>query len=350
MSLAQPYRSRDGHFYSGVKFSHGTNSTMGMKATCASGANYNGAYNSNFYITDPVWSCDFSRNLMPDGPNYDGAWPEVARSSKRRKVSDFSRETAPGTYQQQVKYDHGLQNYANLWQHVPPQVFSSYCNAPLVCDNGSAVVAAAPRSGGSSAYSSTISKRDRSKFEDEEEVVFMSRDEIERRSPSRKDGIDMLHEMRLRHSYCAFLQNLGFRLDLPQTTIGTAMVLCHRFFVRRSHASHDRFLIATATLFLAAKSEETSRPLNDVLRIASEILHGQEFAVLSYMLPIDWFEQYRERITEAEQLVLTTLNFELGVQHPYESLTSTLQKLGYSQSVLVNLALSLISEGGSIED
>ena len=28
----------------------------------------------------------------------------------------------------------------------------------------------------------------------------------------------------------------------PQTTIGTAMVLCHRFFVRRSHACHDRFV------------------------------------------------------------------------------------------------------------
>lgn len=59
----------------------------------------------------------------------------------------------------------------------------------------------------------------------------------------------------------------------------------------------------------------------------------------------DWFEQYRERILEAEQLILTTLNFELGVQHPYEPLTSTLQKLGFSKSVLVDLALSLISEG-----
>ena len=28
----------------------------------------------------------------------------------------------------------------------------------------------------------------------------------------------------------------------PQTTVGTAMVLCHRFFVRRSHACHDRFV------------------------------------------------------------------------------------------------------------
>lgn len=33
-----------------------------------------------------------------------------------------------------------------------------------------------------------------------------------------------------------------FLIFRPQTTIGTAMVLCHRFFVRRSHASHDRFV------------------------------------------------------------------------------------------------------------
>lgn len=59
----------------------------------------------------------------------------------------------------------------------------------------------------------------------------------------------------------------------------------------------------------------------------------------------DWFDQYRERVTEAEQLILTTLNFELSVQHPYESLTTTLEKLGFSQSILVTLALSLVSEG-----
>ncbi|XP_058077655.1 cyclin-T1-5-like isoform X3 [Magnolia sinica] len=134
----------------------------------------------------------------------------------------------------------------------------------------------------------------------EGDVSFMSRDEIERLSPSRKDGIDSLRETHLRYSYCAFLQNLGMRLELPQTTIGTAMVLCHRFFVRRSHACHDRF---------------------------------------------NWFEQYRERVIEAEQMILTTLNFELNVQHPYIPLTSVLSKLGLSQSALVNLAWNLVNEG-----
>lgn len=49
---------------------------------------------------------------------------------------------------------------------------------------------------------------------EEEEAVLMSRDEIERCSPSRKDGIDLVRETHLRYSYCAFLQNLGMRLDL----------------------------------------------------------------------------------------------------------------------------------------
>ncbi|KAJ6794805.1 uncharacterized protein M6B38_227855 [Iris pallida] len=175
---------------------------------------------------------------------------------------------------------------------------------------------------------------------------LMSRDEIDRRSPSGRDGIDRLLETHLRYTYCAYLQSIGTRLELPQTTIGTAIVLCHRFFLRRSHASHDRFLIATAALFLAAKSEETPCLLNTVLRVSCEICQKQNFDFFPYMFySQDWFEQYRERVTEAEQMILTTLDFELEVQHPYVPLTSVLNKLGLSQTVLFNLAWNLISEG-----
>lgn len=45
-------------------------------------------------------------------------------------------------------------------------------------------------------------------------------------------------------------------------------------------------LIATASLFLAAKSEETPRPLNNVLRASSEIFHKQDMNFLSYLLPV----------------------------------------------------------------
>ncbi|XP_022738698.1 cyclin-T1-4-like isoform X2 [Durio zibethinus] len=249
---------------------------------------------------------------------YHHAQPNYAPSFKRRKYSAATRGYSA--------------------RHYPPS--SMHCTA-VPFDSSNFIP---PIRSNAEASTSVSNKRDRAQLEDDESV-FMSRDDIERYSPSRRDGIDALCEAHLRYSYCAFIQNLGLQLELPQTTIGTAMVLCHRFFVRRSHACHDRFLIATAAIFLAAKSEETPRPLNDVLRTSWEIFHKQDIRYLSYLLPIDWFEQYRERVIEAEQMILTTLNFELNVQHPYDPLTSILNKLGLSQTFLVNLALNLVSEG-----
>uniref|UniRef100_A0A7C9AAA3 Cyclin-like domain-containing protein n=1 Tax=Opuntia streptacantha TaxID=393608 RepID=A0A7C9AAA3_OPUST len=292
----------------------------------------NDCYNYNRYnhydsgIFDSMKAHDYnynaSRNCRERVHYGNYSRPHGSPSSKRRKFSENSWGTDVGYYWRPNEYDHTESNPSTA--------------------NASVSATTAPST---SAHCHTTGKRDRSDLENDDEVVLVSRAEIERCSPSRKDGIDVLHETRLRYSYCAFIQQLGMRLDLPQTTIGTAMVLCHRFFLRRSHASHDRFLIATAALFLAAKSEETARPLNDVVKASCEIVHKQDLTFLSYMLPIDWFEQYRERITEAEQLILTTLNFELTVQHPYDPLTSILDKLGLSQTLMVNLAVTLVNEG-----
>ena len=66
-----------------------------------------------------------------------------------------------------------------------------------------------------------------------------------------------------------------------------------------------------------------------------------------YWVKQDWFEQYHEWVIKAEHaiVILSTLNFELNVQHPYAPLTSILNKFGLSKSVLVSLALNLVSEG-----
>ncbi|KAM3330537.1 hypothetical protein ACQJBY_027023 [Aegilops geniculata] len=182
--------------------------------------------------------------------------------------------------------------------------------------------------------------------EDGDARTLLSREEIERRSPSWKDGIDSALEARLRASYCAYLRCLGFRLGLPQTTVATAVVYCHRFFFHRSHACNDRFLVATAALFLASKTEETTCLLNTILRASCEVSENQEFNLLPYMSRgQNWFELYRESVIQAEQMILTTLDFELEVTHPYTSLSSALSRLGLSHSVLFNVALSLINEG-----
>ncbi|OAY72588.1 Cyclin-T1-5 [Ananas comosus] len=237
----------------------------------------------------------------------------------------------------------------------PPPLKRRRSDAPgrpgeTAADRGRWIGGAGSGSGAASTSASAFNGRRGLRAEPEpaagDVVAFMSRDEIERCSPSRKDGIDSVLETRLRYSYCSYLQSLGMRLELPQTTIATAVVLCHRFFLRRSHACHDRFLVATAALFLAAKSEETPCLLNTVLRASCEVSQNPEFAFFPYLFHgQDWFEQYRERVTEAEQMILTTLDFELDVKHPYAPLTSVLLKLGLSRTILFNMAWSLVSEG-----
>ncbi|KAL2922569.1 Cyclin-T1-4 [Bienertia sinuspersici] len=292
---------------------------------------------SNFFQNDDYHNYNrhshYDRKLFNDMRMYDSCYSMLGNCREQARRGNYTRPHGSLSFKRQKVSDETRDCLPNQFTFAALN-FSNDCNIfPAI---------AAPST---SAHCDTVGKRRRLDLEDGDCSVLITREEIERCSPSRKDGIDALHETRLRYSYCAFIQNLGMRLDLPQTTVGTAMVLCHRFFIRRSHACHDRFLIATATVFLAAKSEETARPLNDVLKASCEILHKQDLTILSYMLPIDWFEQYRERITEAEQLILTTLNFELSVQHPYDNLTSILNKLGVSQTHLMNLALNLVSEG-----
>nr|XP_016474192.1 PREDICTED: cyclin-T1-3-like isoform X1 [Nicotiana tabacum] len=341
MALAQTYYSQGGPFRGDSRSFYGRNQISGTHSS---------AYNHYDTVVSHLFSSngfhDLSRNFSEYSYGYDNFVKlEAEPSLKRRKCSASGWESSDRYSQATNACKDVPSKQPNTCYNVPLRNSRAYDDAYSACNNNSAITTSTSRPR-SDASAPTSSKRDRSWLEDTEtDNIFMSREQIDKCSPSRKDGIDAMHEAHLRYSYCAFLQNLGIRLGLPQTTIGTAMVLCHRFFVRRSHACHDRFLVATAALFLAAKSEETARPLNNVLRASCEIFHKQDLAVLSYLLPVDWFEQYRERVIEAEQMILTTLNFELNVQHPYEPLTSTLEKLGLSETVLVNLALHLVSEG-----
>lgn len=95
------------------------------------------------------------------------------------------------------------------------QESQQYYVPPMVHDNipSSYNFQGPPTRSDGDASTSASCKRDCSIFEDDK-PVFMSRDEIDRHSPSRKDGIDVHHETHLRYSYCAFLQNLGMRLEL----------------------------------------------------------------------------------------------------------------------------------------
>jgi hypothetical protein len=50
----------------------------------------------------------------------------------------------------------------------------------------------------------------------------------------------------------------------PPWGLATAALLCHRFFSRKSMKRNDRFVIAAASLHLAAKIQESPKPIRDV--------------------------------------------------------------------------------------
>ncbi|KAM3293381.1 hypothetical protein ACQJBY_036756 [Aegilops geniculata] len=175
---------------------------------------------------------------------------------------------------------------------------------------------------------------------------YFSRKEIEENSLSRKDGIDLKKESYLRKSYCTFLQDFGMRLKVPQVTIATAIVFCHRFFLRQSHAKNDRLTIATVCMFLAGKVEETPRPLKDVVLISYEIIHKKDPAAVARIKQKEVYEQQKELILIGERAVLITLGFDLNVHHPYKPLVEAIKKFKVAQNALAQVAWNFVNDGG----
>lgn len=174
---------------------------------------------------------------------------------------------------------------------------------------------------------------------------YFSRKEIEENSPSRRDGIDLKKETYLRKSYCTFLQDLGMRLKVPQVTIATAIIFCHRFFLRQSHAKNDRRTIATVCMFLAGKVEETPRPLKDVILVSYEIINKKDPAASQRIKQKEVYEQQKELILLGERVVLATLGFDLNVHHPYKPLVEAIKKFKVAQNALAQVAWNFVNDG-----
>jgi len=194
---------------------------------------------------------------------------------------------------------------------------------------------------------SGVSSYSRNSNEKQDEVArwYFGRKEIEENSPSRLDSIDLKKETYLRKSYCTFLQDLGMRLKVPQVTIATAIIFCHRFFIRQSHARNDRRTIATVCMFLAGKVEETPRPLKDVIVVSYEIIHKKDPTTAQKIKQKEVYEQQKELILNGEKIVLSTLGFDFNVYHPYKPLVEAIKKFKVAQNALAQVAWNFVNDG-----
>lgn len=159
---------------------------------------------------------------------------------------------------------------------------------------------------------------------------YFTRKEIENHTPSRSDGIDYKHEQHLRKLYCSFLQELGIELTVPQLTIATAMMFCHRFYMRQSHAKNDWQTVATVCMFLACKAEETPKFLGELVVVAYKLTHKYDPSASRRIREI--YDKQKELILIGEKLLLTTIAFDMNIEHPYKSLVTAVKRLGITHS------------------
>ncbi|KAJ9567123.1 hypothetical protein OSB04_003089 [Centaurea solstitialis] len=171
---------------------------------------------------------------------------------------------------------------------------------------------------------------------------YFSRKEIECHTPSRSDGIDYKQEQHLRKLYCSFLQELGIELKVPQVTIATAMMFCHRFYMRQSHAKNDWQTIATVCMFLACKAEETPRWLGELVVVAYKLVYKWDPSASRRIREI--YDKQKELILIGERLLLATIAFDLNIEHPYKSLVAALKRLDITHKELVKVAWNFVND------
>ncbi|GIL45138.1 hypothetical protein Vafri_2471, partial [Volvox africanus] len=149
--------------------------------------------------------------------------------------------------------------------------------------------------------------------------IFRTLEELRATNPSIRDGLDPDKEVLWRRQYCKLIQEAGMALKIPQWGgISVAITLCHRFFAIKSMKKNDRFLVATACLFLAAKIEESPKLLKNVIMESERIRHTKNPAALRALDDPVNFDRLREEVLQAERAVLYTLGFDLKIEQPYK--------------------------------
>lgn len=152
-----------------------------------------------------------------------------------------------------------------------------------------------------------------------------------------------------------FIQQVGILIKVPQITITTAIVFCHRFLMRASLKRECEgipkfhpFQIAATTLFLALKVEETPRKVRDLIQACCQVAQHNPSLKIDEQSKDYW--RWREQFSYAEDIVLETLCFDLSLVSPHRVLFELLKQYGLEHNKrLRNSAWAFVSDATSGE-
>lgn len=172
--------------------------------------------------------------------------------------------------------------------------------------------------------------------------------QLKEMSPSlRHDKLDWKQETIRKKCLCRFIDQLGIDyVKVEQLAIATACVFMHRYYRQhglRSAQGGDRFTVATACLFLAAKVQENPKQLSDFVPFSmalrewtwsnSQVKDPRQkrlsiFAAMEkHKADKEACMKMKEKILVAERSILYTLGFDIDFDLPYLFVHSLIDKL-----------------------
>lgn len=139
-------------------------------------------------------------------------------------------------------------------------------------------------------------------------------------TPSVKDGYSKREQSIIRVESVRFIQQLGNEaLKLHYSTVATAQVFFHRFYMFHSYKQFPVYPMAATCLFLAGKVEETPKKSQDIVESSQSILTPANFAQFGI--------KPKDEILTLEKILLQTIGFDFEVEHPYEYLIKYVKQL-----------------------
>ncbi|KAL9581746.1 MAG: hypothetical protein Q9212_003710 [Teloschistes hypoglaucus] len=156
------------------------------------------------------------------------------------------------------------------------------------------------------------------------------RDELENGDPALIQQYTLPDRRLLSIFFSQQLVKLGKRMSVRQQALATAQVYVRRFYIKVDLRSTNPYLILATALYLACKMEESPQHIRAVVEQARN------------MWP-DFIPSDIARLGELEFYLISEMNSQLIIHHPYRTLQDLQSRISLGQDD-VSLAWSIIND------
>lgn len=144
------------------------------------------------------------------------------------------------------------------------------------------------------------------------EYPYKTLKELQASSPSRKHGLTEELEERWKRAAVNLIITAGMHLRMDHLAVVTALEFLHKFYAEYSMVTNDRFLIATACLYLGGKVADAPKACRDVLAACVDRLCTSREEGRQLWQDREWMEAARERVFLAERAILYQIGFRFS--------------------------------------